>query len=55
MPSFVGTLVTAVSSTTVSFLTTMISTYWGSILGVSAVLLLIGMFYRLGHFGFRRG
>lgn len=49
MPSFVATLVADVTSTTVSFLTTVISSYWLTILGVVFVGAMISLFWRFAH------
>lgn len=48
MQSFVETIITEVSSTTVGFITDVVTTYWGTILSISFVLFLIGLFWRLG-------
>lgn len=48
METFVTTIITDVSSTTVAFMTDVITTYWGTILSISFVLFLIGLFWRMG-------
>lgn len=45
MPSFVGTLMTDISSTTIAFVSEVITNYWLTILGVLFISGMIGFFY----------
>lgn len=49
MPSFVSTIVTEMSSTTVAFAVAVVSTYWMTILGVGFVGFIAYKFLRLAH------
>jgi len=49
MPDFVSTIITDVSSSSVAFLSGVISGYWLTILGIFFVGAMIAMFWRLAH------
>ena len=49
MPSFVASLVADVSSTSIAFLTAVITNYWAIILSAGFVGGMIALFWRLGH------
>jgi len=51
MPTFVTSIVNEMSSSTVNFLEAVVTTYWGTILGVGLIFMLGAMFLRLGRFG----
>lgn len=51
MPTFVTQVVDEMSTTTINFLTDVVSTYWSTILGVGLIFMLGAMFLRLGRFG----
>jgi len=51
MPTFVSNVLDEMSSTTVAFVTQVVTDYWPTILGVGLVFMLGAMFLRLGRFG----
>lgn len=48
MESFVSTVVTDISTTSVAFVQQVVGNYWGTILSVLFVAGMIGLFWRLG-------
>jgi hypothetical protein len=49
MPSFVDTIVDAMSSTSISFLTDFVTTYWAILLGIGVVYFVGRRFLGLAH------
>jgi len=49
MPTFVSDIVSAMSSTTVGFATSVINSYWTTILGIGLIVALAGYFIRLAR------
>jgi len=49
MPDFIATLVGAATTQTVTFLESVINTYWLTILGVVFVGAMISLFWRFAH------
>lgn len=47
MESFVSTIVTDVSTTSVAFIQSVVTNYWGTILSVSFVMFMVGIFWRM--------
>ena len=47
MESWVADIVTDVSTTSVAFVQSVVTNYWGTILSVAFVLFMIGLFWRM--------